>query len=73
MENKKEDYSFLSDSVPGVINKELLLKSIVDQGPQGEAGRLFLDDGIEFDQVKEIRLEFHSAFANKVEKILFEK
>lgn len=59
MENKKEDYSFLSDSVPSVINKELLIKSIIDQGPKGEAGRLFLEDGIEFDRVKEIRLEFH--------------
>lgn len=45
---------------PGVINADLLRKLIVEQGPQGEAGRLFLSDGIVLNEVKAIRLEYLS-------------
>lgn len=45
---------------PGVITRDLLVSLVIDQGPKKEAGRLFLQDGIELDRVKEIRIQFLS-------------
>ncbi|XP_026464864.1 dynein regulatory complex subunit 3-like [Ctenocephalides felis] len=43
---------------PGVINNEILMKALLEQGPQGESGRLYKEDNINFEEVKSIRLEF---------------
>ncbi|XP_050445114.1 dynein regulatory complex subunit 3-like [Cataglyphis hispanica] len=43
---------------PGVITRNILISLAIDQGPKKEAGRLFLEDGIELDELKEIRIEF---------------
>ncbi|XP_025263880.1 dynein regulatory complex subunit 3 isoform X2 [Camponotus floridanus] len=43
---------------PGVITQNILVSLAIDQGPRREAGRLFLEDGIELDGLKEIRIEF---------------
>ncbi|XP_019697333.1 dynein regulatory complex subunit 3 [Harpegnathos saltator] len=43
---------------PGVITQSILVSLAIDQGPKREAGRLFLQDGIELNKLKEIRIEF---------------
>ncbi|KAL6444746.1 hypothetical protein ACFW04_002067 [Cataglyphis niger] len=43
---------------PGVITRDILISLAIDQGPKKEAGRLFHEDGIELDGLKEIRIEF---------------
>ncbi|KAF7393286.1 hypothetical protein HZH66_009119 [Vespula vulgaris] len=55
-----EDTSIASKSIlePGVINEELLINLSIDQGPEGDAGKYFLEDGIKLDVITEIRIEF---------------
>lgn len=48
---------------PGVITQNILVSLAIDQGPRREAGRLFLEDGIELDELKEIRIEFLSKYS----------
>ncbi|XP_076247829.1 dynein regulatory complex subunit 3 [Calliopsis andreniformis] len=36
----------------------MLINLIIEQGPKGEAGKLFVEDGINLDETKEIRIEF---------------
>ncbi|XP_029177733.1 dynein regulatory complex subunit 3-like isoform X2 [Nylanderia fulva] len=43
---------------PGVITQSILISLAIDQGPRKEAGKLFLEDGIELNALKEIRIEF---------------
>ncbi|XP_016914639.2 dynein regulatory complex subunit 3 isoform X1 [Apis cerana] len=43
---------------PRIINEDMLLNLIIEQGPKGIAGRLFYEDGINLDETKEIRIEF---------------
>ncbi|XP_031826425.1 dynein regulatory complex subunit 3 isoform X2 [Nomia melanderi] len=43
---------------PHAINQNMLRKLIIDQGPKGEAGKLFFEDGIHLEETKEIRIEF---------------
>jgi len=43
-----------------VITQNMLVSLAIDQGPKKEGGRLFLQDGIELDKLKEIRIEFLS-------------
>lgn len=51
----------LYDTVePNVICEELLRECVLDQGPQGEAGRLVKLEGISFAEVTELRLDFKS-------------
>lgn len=45
---------------PNVISQELLRKSVLSQGPEGEAGRLAKEEGIEFSAVQHLRLDFQS-------------
>lgn len=45
-------------AIPGVITGNMLIALAVEQGPENEAGRLFLKDGIELNKLKEIRIEF---------------
>lgn len=60
---KVDAVSTLCEAVePGVITRSLLVSLAIDQGPKKEAGRLFLQDGIELDKLKEIRIEFLSKF-----------
>lgn len=46
-----------SVSIPTVITKKLLIDSVIKQGPQDQAGKFFLEDGIKLEEIKEIRLE----------------
>ncbi|KOC60149.1 Leucine-rich repeat-containing protein 48 [Habropoda laboriosa] len=41
-----------------VINQNMLINLIIEQGPKGVAGKLFYEDGIKLDENKEIRIEF---------------
>ena len=45
---------------PSVISQQLLRKTVLEQGPEGEAGRLALGDGIPFSVVTQLRLDFQS-------------
>ncbi|KAG7202439.1 hypothetical protein KM043_018743 [Ampulex compressa] len=45
-------------AAPAVINQDLILALIKDQGPKGEAGKLFVEDGIKLEEIEEIRIEF---------------
>lgn len=47
---------------PRVINQDMLINLIIEQGPKGEAGKLFYEDGIKLDEIKEIRIEFLSTY-----------
>jgi len=42
---------------PNVISESLLRECVVEQGPQGEAGRVANAEGIDFCEVLELRLE----------------
>lgn len=45
---------------PSVISQQLLTKSVLAQGPEGEAGRLANEEGIEFSSVLHLRLDYQS-------------
>ena len=45
---------------PSVISQGLLKKAVLQQGPEGEAGRLALEQGIDFSVVRSLRLDFQS-------------
>lgn len=47
---------------PRVINQDMLINLVIEQGPKGEAGKLFYEDGIKLDEIKEIRIEFLSTY-----------
>ena len=53
--------SHLYDTIePNVINEGLLRQCIVEQGPEGEAGRLAKQEGIDFIEITHLRLDFQS-------------
>ena len=55
--------SRLYDTVePLVIDEEMLQKAVEDQGPKEEAGRIAKAEGINFADVKSLRLDFKSRF-----------
>ncbi|KAL2101181.1 hypothetical protein ACEWY4_002942 [Coilia grayii] len=43
---------------PSVVNEQMLQKAIVEQGPQGPAGRIAQQEGIEYIEVTQLRLHF---------------
>lgn len=47
---------------PGVISQELLHKLVEEQGPTGEAGRIARKEGIEFNEVVSLRVDFQSKY-----------
>ena len=49
---------------PSVLNEQIISKAILDQGPDGEAGRLFRDMEIQYDKITVLRLEFLSEIGN---------
>lgn len=53
--------SRLYDSIePSVIDDALLRKCIEEQGPDGEAGKIAKQEGIEFKEVLQIKLSYKS-------------
>lgn len=59
---KKIAYERSNELEPNVLNKKIITKAIYDQGPDGEAGRLFRSTEIHNDKVTVLRLEFLSEF-----------
>lgn len=43
---------------PGVINESMIYNAIIEQGPKGEEGRLFKDQGVVYEEITYLRLEF---------------
>ena len=55
--------SRLYDTVePTVIDDAMLKSTIVEQGPQEEAGNVARKDGIFYEEVPSLRLDFKSNF-----------
>ena len=53
--------SRLYDAVePSVISEEMLLAAVKEQGPSDEKGKVSKHDGMEFDEVKSLRLDYQS-------------
>ena len=53
--------SRLYDTVePSVIDDDMLQKAVEEQGPKEEAGKIAKDEGINFAEVKALRLDFKS-------------
>ena len=51
----------LYDTVePNVISHQLLCSCVLAQGPEGEAGRLAKEEGVQFSEVRFLRLDFQS-------------
>ena len=61
--------SRLYDTVePSVIDEDMLQKAVEEQGPKEEAGKIAKREGIDFGDVKALRLEFKSKFIIPWEK-----
>lgn len=60
VEGKGFNYVIYKDLEPGIINNQLLENLIIEQGPKGEAGRLFRLQNINFDVITVIRIEFQN-------------
>jgi hypothetical protein len=45
---------------PSVLNEEVIRNAVYEQGPGGEAGRLFRGMEIQYEKVTVLRLEFLS-------------
>jgi len=53
--------SRLYDTIePSVIDETLLHQCIEEQGPDGEAGRIAKNEGIDFKEVFELKLSYKS-------------
>ena len=53
--------SRLYDTVePSVIDEEMLLRAVEEQGPKEEAGKIAKTEGIDFGDVTTLRLDFKS-------------
>ncbi|XP_069066189.1 dynein regulatory complex subunit 3 isoform X2 [Pleurodeles waltl] len=62
--------SHLYDTVePNVINDAMLANAVEEQGPQEEAGRFAKMEGIEFNDVTKLQLDFKNLSFNNIEKI----
>jgi len=46
--------------LPRVIDLDMIYRHVYQQGPTGEAGRVAKEEGINLDDVKELRLEYLS-------------
>lgn len=49
---------------PKVIDEEMLQQAIVEQGPQGQAGKIAKKEGIQYKEVLQLRLDFRSKNRN---------
>jgi hypothetical protein len=54
---------------PCVLNEEVIRKTVYDQGPTGEAGRIFKRIEIQYEKVTVLRLEFLSKISFSQEKL----
>ena len=53
--------SHLYDSIePNAVSEALLRKCVTEQGPQGELGKVANAEGIDFNEVEYMRLDFKS-------------
>ena len=53
--------SRLYDTVePSVVDEDMLQKAVEEQGPKDEAGKIAKEEGIDFAEVKALRLDFKS-------------
>lgn len=50
----------------GVIDEKMLQTAIIEQGPKGEEGRLFKQQGIAYEEITYLRLEFLGKFLKNI-------
>lgn len=66
--DQTEEFAFDEDNQaagePAVINRQLLEKLAIEQGPKGdkETSKLFVQDGINLTEIRQISIEFLSMF-----------
>lgn len=55
---------------PSVLNESIITNAILEQSPEGEAGRIFRSAEIQYDKITVLRLEFLSElnFKHKLSK-----
>lgn len=58
---------------PSVLNEEVIRKTVYEQGPTGEAGRIFREIEIQYEKVTVLRLEFLSMFDLRFKKKIIAK
>ena len=59
--------SRLYDTVePAVIDEDMLQKAVEEQGPKDEAGRIAKQEGIDFTDVTQLRLDFKSKLLGEI-------
>ena len=64
----KSGMSCLYDTVePSVVDEEMILRSVEEQGPKEEAGKIAKEEGIYFSDVFSLRLDFKSKEEDYVE------
>lgn len=51
---------------PSVLNEDIISRAIYDQGPDGEAGKLFRKMEIQYDKISVLRLEFLSELSGNL-------
>lgn len=45
---------------PSLVDEELLQKAVEEQGPQDQAGQIAKEEGIQYDEVCQLRLDYKS-------------
>lgn len=62
--------SRLYDTIePSVIDEKMLKSAVEEQGPEGEAGRIAKLEGIDFDTVVALRLDYKSMLTPRYKAI----
>lgn len=59
MEDEQQPLS-IEMRMPTVIDDEMLNKAVYEQGPQEYAGKIAREEGINFGDVKKLRLDYRS-------------
>lgn len=45
---------------PSLVDEELLQKAVEEQGPQDQAGQIAKEEGMQYDEVCQLRLDYKS-------------
>ena len=60
MADEEEQQLSIEMRMPTVIDDDMLSKAVYEQGPQEYAGKIAREEGINFGDVKKLRLDYRS-------------
>jgi len=60
MDEEEQQPLSIEMRMPCVIDDDMLTKAVYDQGPQDYAGKIAREEGINFGDVKKLRLDYRS-------------